>query len=433
MYKKSRVFFLTFLLFSFSVYNIQALSYTDFQDTLSEVFYWATDENEGYTSFRSLLIPFGGRSESLGSAYTGLSDDISFFQFNASASSLQKETQLSVFHNSWIADSNLDVLAYTTRFKNFGLGGYISSFYVPFTEYNLFGDRVASSYYSESFAALNFSYNFLAGYNFKGIALGGTVKTGWRNMPDYTDNDTNEIIENSGLSQSALALAADFGIMMQFNFLKYYSSRDPNVRIGISAQNLGAAITGFTSENGIQLDNGLPTIFAAGFSLKLIKPLLFTFDFKQPVNFFDLEEYLKPYFCFGASFQFTNYVSALTGFELKGGNPKICAGFEFEVSKVRLNFNYALDLTTSMAPVNKISLSAKILLGDRGRSEIDALIDKYYQEGLVHFSNRDYEEAIKSWEEALKLNKRFDPAILGIETARFRIEMIKNMEDSIHL
>ncbi|MCR4742563.1 MAG: UPF0164 family protein [Treponema sp.] len=431
MFKKR--FTLTLIIFSSIFINLHSLSYDNFESTLSEIFDWAIDDNEGETAFRSLLIPFGGRSESMGEAYTGLADDISFLQYNAAASSVQGETQLSVFHNSWIADSKLDAIAYTTRFGHLGLGTYFSSFYLPFTEYNLFGERVASNYYSESFAGLNISYNFLAGYNFKGLALGANVKAGWRSMPDFTDNESDEILTNSGLEQSAFAALLDLGLMMQFNFLKYYSSRQPNVRIGLSAQNLGFTLTGFASDSGLKIDEGLSTIFAAGISLKPIKPLIIAFDFKQPVNFFNITTYLKPYFCFGAAFQFTKFASLLGGFEIKGGNPKISAGFEFEILKVRLNFNYSLDLTSSFNPLNKISISAKLLLGDRGRAEIDALVDEYYQQGLAHFSNREYEEAIRLWQEALKLNKRFDPAILGIETAQFRINMLQKMEDSIKL
>ena len=198
-----------------------ALDLTDVSSAVGDAFSTLTDSNEGTTSFRSLLIPFGGRTESLGNAYTGLCDDISYLRFNPAAGSIQKETQVALFHNAWIADSKLETLAFTTRFQNarhFSAGGYISCFYLPFTEYNLFGDRVAGSYYSETIAALNASYNLLAGYDFKGLAAGITVKAGWRGMPDYTDNDTGAIIGGSGLSQSALSVMADVGFMFQFNF-----------------------------------------------------------------------------------------------------------------------------------------------------------------------------------------------------------------------
>jgi len=411
-----------------------ALSITDVSSVLGDLFSSISDSNEGRTSFRSLLIPFGGRTESLGNAYTGLCDDISYLRYNPAAGSIQKETQIALFHNSWIADSKLESLAFTTRFKNIphlSYGGYVSCFYLPFTEYDIFGDRVAGSYYTESTVGLNVSYNLLAGYDFKGLASGITLKAGWRGMPDYTDNDSGAIISGSGLSQSALAIMADLGFMLQFNFLKFYSSRDPNVRIGLSVQNLGVAMTGFGKE--IKLDDPLPTTLSAGISVKLIKPITLSLDFVQPLNLLDISSYLIPYFNSGLSIQFASFVSLLAGFSLKGANPRISTGFEFEVAKIRLNLNYTLDLTSSMAPLNRISLSAKILLGDKGRSIIDAQVDEYYQLGLKYYADAKWEEAILVWEEAVKLNKRFDPAIQGIESARYQIEMFQMIKDSLML
>ena len=414
--------------------GLSAAPLTDASSALGDIFASMADPNEGTTAFRSLLIPFGGRTESLGNAYTGLCDDISYLRFNPAAGAIQKETQVALFHNSWIADSKLETLAFTTRFKNLrhlSTGGYISCFYLPFTEYNLFGDRVAGSYYTESVAAINASYNLLAGYDFKGLASGITLKTGWRGMPDYTDNNTGAIIPGSGLSQSALAIMADAGFMLQFNFLKFYSSRDPNVRIGFSAQNLGVSLTGFGDE--IKLDDPLPTTLAAGMSVKLIKPITVSFDFVQPLNLFDVSNYLIPYFNAGVSVQFASFVSLLAGFSLKGANPRISTGFEFEVAKIRLNMNYTLDLTTSLAPLNRISLSAKILLGDKGRSITDAQVDEYYQLGLKYYADAKWEDAIIVWQEALRLNKRFDPAIQGIESARYQIEMFRMIQESLQL
>ena len=140
-----------------------------------------------------------------------------------------------------------------------------------------------------------------------------------------------------------------------------------------------------------------------------------------------------PYFNSGISIQFTSFVSFLAGFSLKGANPRFSTGFEFEVLKIRLNLNYSLDLTSSLAPVNRISLSAKILLGDKGRSIIDSKVDEYYQLGLKYYSEAKWEDAIAVWQEALKLNKRFDPAIQGIQSARYQIEMFKQIKESLML
>ena len=414
--------------------SIFALSYSDLNTSLSDIFYNFVDENEGQTSFRSLLIPFGGRTESLAGSFTGLCDDVGYLQYNAGAGSIQKENQLALYHNMWIADSKMETLAGTMRFKNIphlSLGSYISCFYLPFTEYNIFGDRVAGSYYTESVAALNISYNILAGYDFKGLALGATIKSAWRGIPDYTDNNTNAIIAGSGLSQSAIAFMGDVGLMLQFNFLKFYYSRDPNVRIGFSAQNLGVSLTGIGKK--LQLDDPLPTVFAAGISLKFLKPITLTVDYQQPFNLQKPDTYLLPYLASGINFQFTDFLSLLGGFALKGGNPRFCAGFEFEVKKIRFNFNYTLDFTSSFSPLNRVSLSMKLLLGDQGRSIIDKQVDDYYQQGLLYYAEANYEAAIEIWKEALKLNKRFDPAKLGIQSAQYQIDMFEKIRESLLL
>ena len=153
---------------------------------------------------------------------------------------------------------------------------------------------------------------------------------------------------------------ADFGVLFQFNFLKFYYSRDPNVRIGFSIQNLGLSFTGLGKE--LQVDNPLPTTASAGISVKLIKPITVMADITQPLNLFNTETYRIPYLSTGASFQFTDFLSVLAGFSIKGGNPRFSTGFEFEVSKIRFNFNYTLDFTSSFSPINKLSLSSKIIL-----------------------------------------------------------------------
>ena len=405
--------------------QVNALDYTEISNFLADSFFSTYGSNEGTTSFRSLLIPIGGRAESLGSSYTGLSDDVSYIDYNPAASSINKESEIALFHNAWIADSAIETIAGTTRFGNLGIGGKVSCFYVPFSEYDSFGTKLTGSYYSETTAVLNVSYNFSAGYTFKGLAAGLNVKAAWRSIPDYCDNDTGEIISGSGLEQSALGLMADAGIMMQFNIGKFYISRDPNVRIGLSASNLGAAITGFKSDDGIRLDDALPSSIGIGISYKCIRPLTMLLEFRQPFDLTDISSYQMFSAGTGAELQITDFFSVLTGFQLKGGNPRISLGSEFEFFKMRMNVNYTLDLTSSLNPVNHISLSAKLLLGDRGREEKQRQVDRLYNEGVACFAKRDFEKAIEYWEEALKINRHFDPAKTGIKNARQYAQMLE--------
>lgn len=429
--KRKGISFITsaiFLIF-ISVMPVFASDYSDMTNTLSELGFLDSSKNEGTTSFRSLLIPVGGRPESLGSAYTGLCDDAGYINYNAAASCILTETQASAFHNSWIADSKMDTLVYTTRIENFGFGLQAGCLYMPFTEYNIFGERVNTSYYTETNFAANASYNFLAGYDFKGFALGATLKTVFRSVPDYTDNDTDSIKSFSGLAQSGIGIMADLGLMLQFNFLKFFASRTPNVRIGFSAQNLGIAFTGISKK--LELDDPLPTFFAAGMSCQFLPIITATFDIKQPVNLFHPEEYQLFSVSAGVILAFTKQFNLLLGAELKGGNPRFSVGSELQLSNARLNFNYTLDLTSSLNPVNRISLSAKILLGDRGRAEKQKHIDELYAKGLEYYANGEWEKAIEQWEMVLLINKRYDPAILGIDSARAQINMYEKVRESL--
>ncbi len=401
-------------------YSTAVTSVSDFFSSVSE------DENAGSTTFLSLNIPFGGRAESLGSAYTGLSDDISFFDYNAAASSMLDETEIAVFHNAWISDSALETLAATTRFGDFGMGAAIKCFYVPFTEYDYFGNKQTGGYYSETTGILNFSYHFLHGYYFKGISLGVNLKGAWRAMPDYAD-ENGAIV--SGLSQSAAAVMADFGALTRFSFLKFFQSREPNCSVGLSIKNVGAAWTGFSEK--IAQDDPIPTQISAGTSYKPFEAFTFTADFSQPINLFSPAESEQWSAGIGMIFQITEPFALLSGFLLKGGNPRMSLGGEALYKGVQVNINYTLDLTTSFNPVNHISLSAKIKLGDRGRAELAAKVDALYIEGLEKYAAGDYEGALLAWQNALKLNPGFDPAKKGIliaERQRLLVEKIREMQ-----
>ena len=403
---------------------VHALSLIDVDSTLSSVFDSLVDSNEGETAFRSLLIPSGGRAESLGTAYTGLADDISFFDYNASASSILTQTEISVFHNQWISDSAIESVGATTRFGNLGMGAAVKCFYVPFTEYNIFGEKVAASYYSETTGILNLSYNFLAGYTFKGLAVGMNLKSSYRSIPDYTDDNTNAILSGSGLSQSAVAFMGDIGVMLRFNFAKFYSSREPNLRVGIAFTNAGAAITGFGQS--VTFDDPLPTRASVGVSYKFIKPVTLTAEFRQPVNLFEPSHSGVWSAGAGTIVQITDFFAVMGGFLIQGANPRISLGSEFTVRGIKMNVNYTFDLTSSANPVNHLSLSAKMELGDRGRADIQKQVDQLYREGLIYYAQSGLEteeakatefmdKAIEVWKEALSLDHGFDPARTGIK------------------
>ena len=425
---KKNLISLFFALIFLTSAPIFALDLKDINDTLSDVFSSLSDDNAGTTIFRSLNIPTGGRAESLGTAVTGLCDDISFFDYNPAGSSVLKNSEAAICHNAWIADSAMETIEGTTRFNNLGLGAQFKCFYVPFSEYNLYGDKVAGNYYSETSLTLNMAYNFLAGYNFKGIALGFNVRGTWRNMPDYTDNKTDEIKTGSGLEQSALGLMADMGLLTRFNLAKYFNSAEPNFTAGLSFSNIGIAFTGLKSD--FQADDSLPTRINVGFSYRIMKPILITGEFRQPVNMFKIKSSELWSVASGIEINVTNFFDFDAGFLLQGANPRFSLGSQFDVKGIKMSVNYTLDLTSSFNPVNHISLSAKILMGDHGRAQIQKEVQERYAEGLHLYSKgsrKDIEAAIQKWQEAKDLSKqigiKYDPAIEAIYTARTLMEL----------
>ena len=423
--KKQAFIFLAILVFNAvaTPFCVFALELKDVNSKLSDVFASFSDSNEGTTVFRSLNIPTGGRSESLGTAITGLCDDITFFDYNPAGSAVLSNSEIAFFHNSWIADSAMETLEGSMRFNNLGMGLQLKCFYVPFTEYNLFGDKLAGNYYSETSLAFNMAYNFLAGYNFKGIAAGYTMRASWRNMPDYADNQTDKMKSGSGLEQSALGFMADFGLLVRFNFLKNFSSLEPNFNFGLALNNLGLAFTGFSKN--FELDDSLPTRISAGFSYRLFKNLLFTTEFRQPVNLMNFSSSQKFSFASGAEINVTDFFDFEAGFMLSGGNPRFSIGSQFDIKGIKMNVNYTLDLTTSFNPVNHISLAARLLLGDRGRSKTRAMVYEKYTEGIELYSKGDrqnIQKAIEKWTEAKNMSSsigiKFDPAIEAITAAQ---------------
>ncbi len=403
------------------------LEWSDYAASVAEAFSSLTDDNSGSTSFRSLYIPSGGRAESMGTAFTALSNDIGFFEYNAAASSTMDVTQFGVFHNSWIADSALETVAWTKRQKNFGFGTLFKCFYVPFTEYDLFGDRVTSGYYSESTALLNVSYNFLANYGFKGIATGLNIKGAYRSMPDYSDDATGQVIAGSGLAQSAVAVMADIGIQMRFNFLKFFQSRTPNFYVGLSFTNAGVSYTHLDT-NPVP-DDALPSRFAAGIAWQLLKPVYLSLEFQQPVNLLDLSSSEQWSAGAGLYVQVASLFAVETGFMIKSGSPRLSLGAEFDVLDYKMNVNYTLDMTSSKNPMNHISVSAKLNLGDEGRQKLQDEIDKLYIEGLKLYKDGYFDEAAYVWRQIVMMDKSFTPAVEALEVAEKAASLQKQIID----
>ena len=369
---------------------------------------------QNFTSFPSLNIPAGGRCESLGTAMTAMCDDPSFMDYNPAVSSILKETQAAVFHNSQISGGSMETITGTTRFNNFGTGFQLKTFFSPLSRYNLSGTKNSSNYYSETSLAINTSYNFFSGYDFKGLAAGISLRSTWRNMPDYTDS-------------SALAFTADFGLLMRFNFFKEFTSDMPNLSVGLAANNIGFFLTGFKS--GLKTETSLPSKISIGLSYRPIKKLLVNLEFRQPINLKNILLSESFAVAAGLEFSFTDFFDVEGGILFQDGKTKLSTGTQFSFRKIQMSLSYActLDSTTQE---HSVSLAAKINLGDKGRTQNDEQVKKLYAEGIELYAKGEKEnmlKAIEKWEEAKKLSAltgiKFDPAIKAIKTAKELISL----------
>ncbi len=226
------------------------------------------DSNTGLRSFPTLLVPMGGIAEGMGTAYTAMSRDAEYIEYNPAGSSLLPMSELALYHHAWIADSNLEAAVYTMRFDNLGIGFGGKFLYVPFTAYNGWGAAVANNYISETIGTLNVSYNFLSDYYFSGIAVGANFKVAYRDIPD--------IASLSVYNQSALAFMGDLGAQTSFNFLKFYHSQSKNFSVALVVKNLGISTLA---------DESLPQIATAGLAWSPLRPWTVAVDFNYPSAF----------------------------------------------------------------------------------------------------------------------------------------------------
>jgi hypothetical protein len=344
-------------------------------------------------------------------AFSAVSDDVSFIEYNPAGSSMLATSELAFFHNNWIANVKIEGLAYAGKINNLGIAAGGKWLYTPFTGYNIYGERVSNGYYSEGVGIPNASYNFLSGFYSRGLSLGMSLKGAFRIMPDYTD-DLGSIISGSGASQSAAMAMADIGLLTRFNLFKTYASRERNASAALVIRNLGPPV----------LDEPLPTVVNAAISYKPIRPLTIALDFLLPLNLMDISDSELPYGAAGVSVSITNFLAMRAGVMIKAGSSRVTVGSEINLNNIAIDINYTLDLLTQLQPLNRISLAVRFDLGDGGRGLISSKVDELYLLGLEAYSRGNIADARLCWEETLRLDPGFTPA-------RESLEMLENNED----
>ncbi len=408
-----RTLTLTFLLlFLTCSMTLSGVELEEFYGNLSDFFAAHMDPNTGLTVFPALNIPMGGAYEGMGTAYTAVAGDSSFLEANPSASSIQQYSELAFLHNDWIADSRVEGVIYTMRINDLGLGFGGKFLYLPFQQYDAWGERLAKGFYAETVATMNVSYNFFSSYDFYGLAVGGNFKLAYRHVPE-------EIYPG----QSALAPMFDVGVLTRVNFLKFYSSRNKNFSVGLVMKNMGPLVQ----------NEPLPTLLTAGIAYSPIRPFTIAVDFNQPFAFgYPPESWEAWFLAGGLNVVITDFFSMQGGFRVRGANPRLSVGSTVDVGKVSFVVNFTLDLATQLnlnsGSLDRFSIMAKINLGDSGRLALRSQVESLYFQGLEAYAQGNLKEAIAFWSEALLIDPSFQPAAESIKTAQRAIELQHKME-----
>jgi len=162
----------------------------------------------------------------------------------------------------------------------------------------------------------------------------------------------------------------------------------------------------------------LPTEWTAALAYKPLRPLLISFDYSFPMNLANVSLSEKPYWALGLAGEITSFLSMRAGVMGKAGNVRVTVGSGIKLEKISLDINYTLDLLTQIQPLNRISLGARLDLGDQGRKALSDKVDALYLAGLDAYSRNDYTTARNNWEEVLSLDSRYEPAREGLATIK---------------
>ena len=387
-----------------------SVSWSEYSDTYfgwGKAFQTFEDINTGLTVFPTLLIPLGGNLEGMGTAYTAVASDSGYLDSNPAGSATLATSELSFLHHNWIADSRIEGVVYTFRINDLGIGAGGKFLYVPFTEYGGWGERESKGLISETIGTLNASYNLFSNYHFYGLSVGANLKAAYRHSPAAIYP-----------GQSAIAAMLDIGLLTRFNLAKFFYSRSKNFSVGTVLKNMGFATQG----------EPLPTLLSTGVAYSPIRPMIVAVDVNLPISFNPTEQPAeKWYIATGIDVNFTNFFSLQSGFQLKE-NPRISLGATVDLDEVSFIINYNLDLSGRVNPLDKFSVEAKLNLGDGGRLALQKRVDELYANGLEAYAQGDFEQAVRDWEEALKLNPKFLPARENLDTLKERIDLQKQIE-----
>lgn len=317
------------LLRSLSVFKIAAIFSIGVNLNLSAA-------GPGTTSGNFLKIPVGARSSSMGSAYTGLSDDILALAYNPAGLTGLGEKQLSLQHNKYFEGMSHQWLGFAMPVENGGLGFGINSFRSG--DIDSYDDQgLAQGSVNGGDLALNLAYARLLGFPpgpqnayLKNFSAGANIKYIRSNLSSY----------------NASAFAADLGFMGHTGI--------EGLKFGFLLENILASKMKFINESaplyrryklGVSYTRAFSDNFSGVYSADLVN-----------------QRDGKNYAAFGIENVFYRTFALRVGYEsfsdLYNG---FSAGFGFDLRSRNfpLSLDYSFTNSADFGPINRVGLTYK--------------------------------------------------------------------------
>jgi tetratricopeptide (TPR) repeat protein len=206
----------------------------------------------------------------------------------------------------------------------------------------------------------------------------------------------------------------DVGAQTSFDLLKFYNARTKNFSVGLVVKNLGISTLA---------DETLPQMATAGIAWSPLRPWTVACDFNYPFSFPGQPPAEVWNIAVGTTVAMTSFLSVQGGVLMKADNPRISVGAALTLGGLALNMNYNLDLSGSLNPIDKFSVQARFDLGDAGRAARAQEAETLFLQGVEEFANGNYEKALATWQETLKLDPKYTPAIDNIRIVQQTIAL----------
>jgi hypothetical protein len=208
----------------------------------------------GLTGAAFLKIGVGARPVALGSSYTTVTGDANQLFYNPAGIALSSgESQVTLFHNQWIADLSHSALGFT---RDMGDLGTVGIGLVSLGLSGIAADRdVVPDFVLNAGTFVPNDSEESDAYDYRDMALG----VSWsRSVSDRLDlGVTGKMVRQSIDGESATAWAADFGAIYRIDY--------NNTRIGARINNLGSDLTFY------DIASPLPLIFSVGASMDVFE------------------------------------------------------------------------------------------------------------------------------------------------------------------